>query len=72
MSKAPPRRQRTVFRPLARPQLEGLLARHGTPLLAIDCASIRRPYSALATDFNFIPRAKVIAVNRRPGRQRAD
>jgi len=27
--------------------------------------------SATATDFNFIPRAKIVAVNRRPGRQRA-
>jgi len=49
MSKAPPRRQRTVFRPLARTQIEALVARHGTPLLLIDCASIRRQYRALAT-----------------------
>ena len=27
--------------------------------------------SAMATDFNFIRRAKIVAVNRRPGRQRA-
>jgi ornithine decarboxylase len=28
--------------------------------------------AAHATDFNFIPRAKIVAVNRRPGRQHAD
>lgn len=48
MSKAPPRRQRTNFRPLTARQLESLVARHGTPLLVVDCAAIRHQYHALS------------------------
>jgi hypothetical protein len=100
MSRRPPRRQREAFRPLTGPQLESLLAPHGTPPLEIDCERIgafRRPIrrglatlppgvrliaepgrtmgaytAAHATDFNFIPRARIVAVNRRPGRLHAD
>lgn len=48
MSRRPPRRRTTAVRPLALPQLRSLAARHGTPLLVIDCAAIRHQYRALA------------------------
>ena len=48
MSRRPPRRQRAIFRPMTGPQLESLVARHGTPLLVIDCSAIRHQYRALA------------------------
>jgi ornithine decarboxylase len=48
MSRRPPRRQREAFRPLSGLQLESLVARHGTPLLVIDCSAIRHQYRALS------------------------
>jgi hypothetical protein len=78
MSRRPPRRQREAFRPLTGPQLESLVQRHGTPLLELSPGDLgvgrtMGAYTAAhATDFNFIPRARIVAVNRRPGGQRAD
>ena len=48
MSRRPPRRQGAGSRPLPRLQVESLVARHGTPLLVVDCDAIRRQYHALA------------------------
>jgi len=48
MSRRPPPRQGAGSRPLARPKIESLVARHGTPLLIVDCDAIRRQYHALA------------------------
>jgi ornithine decarboxylase len=48
MSRRPPRRQGTGSRLLPRLQVESLVARHGTPLLIVDCDTIRRQYHALA------------------------
>jgi hypothetical protein len=64
MSKAPPRRQRAVFDDIPLPGLSlgDLVA--GRTMGACTAAH--------ATDLNFIPRTRIVAVNRRPGRQRAD
>jgi len=49
MSSRPPRRQAERVRPPTQAQLAALAGVHGTPLLVIDCAAIRRQYQALAT-----------------------
>jgi ornithine decarboxylase len=48
MSSRPPRRQTERVRPPTQAQLAALAGTHGTPLLVIDCAAIRRQYQALA------------------------
>jgi len=48
MSGRPPRRQGAGSRLLPCLQIESLVARHGTPLLIVDCDAIRRQYHALA------------------------
>jgi ornithine decarboxylase len=48
MSSRPLRRQSGPVRPPTQAQLAALAGAHGTPLLVIDCAAIRRQYQALA------------------------
>jgi ornithine decarboxylase len=48
MSSRPRRRQSARVRPPTQARLAALAAAHGTPLLVIDCAAIRRQYQALA------------------------